>query len=82
MDIRVEHGMDVPETKSKVDNRYSDERIWFDIFLAAPVVAQEPVATQIEDKSPLSNILATPAVRRMAKDLQVRTTICAIVFLY
>ncbi|CAF0956114.1 unnamed protein product [Adineta ricciae] len=53
VDIRVEHGVDVPATKT------------------APVVAQESVATQIEDKSPLSNILATPAVRRMAKDLQI-----------
>jgi len=35
------------------------------------VVAEEPLDSGVVDKTPSSNILATPAVRRMAKDLQI-----------
>lgn len=41
------------------------------LLLAAPVVTAEPIKTTTVDTSSASNILATPAVRRMAKDLQV-----------
>jgi hypothetical protein len=40
-------------------------------FLATPVVIEEPLDTGVLNKTSTSNILATPAVRRMAKDLQV-----------
>jgi hypothetical protein len=41
-------------------------------FLEAPVVTEAPVNSETVDKLPSSNLLATPAVRRMAKELQVK----------
>ncbi|UJR10812.1 hypothetical protein I4U23_014999 [Adineta vaga] len=53
VDIRVEHGVDIPATK------------------AAPIISEDSVKNETADKNSLSNLLATPAVRRMAKDLQI-----------
>ncbi len=41
-------------------------------FLEAPVVTEAPVNSETVDKPSSSNLLATPAVRRMAKELQVK----------
>jgi len=41
-------------------------------FLEAPVVTEAPVNNETVDKLSSSNLLATPAVRRMAKELQVK----------
>lgn len=55
VDIRVEHDVEVPAAAK-----------------TAPVVAaQSTKTTTVVDTSSASNILATPAVRRMAKDLQI-----------
>jgi hypothetical protein len=40
--------------------------------LAAPTIVEEPVNSGVLDKNSSPSLLATPAVRRMAKDLQVK----------
>jgi 2-oxoisovalerate dehydrogenase E2 component (dihydrolipoyl transacylase) len=65
---------DVSET-AKVGDPLVDIRLEHGIELPAaakaPVVAEMPVSSGTVDKSSLSNLLATPAVRRMAKELQI-----------
>jgi hypothetical protein len=57
----------------KVNNFiFLNKKIDFIFLLAAPIIAEEPLSNKVLDKTPLSNLLATPAVRRMAKELQVK----------
>lgn len=41
------------------------------LFSAATIIPEEPIESSTMNKTSLANVLATPAVRRLAKELQV-----------
>jgi hypothetical protein len=57
----------------KVNNLIFKYKELFFFFLASSVAPEEPVNIEVLNKTSTSasNLLATPAVRRMAKELQV-----------